>query len=229
MTDRADPLAALAALVEPMRRRLYLLLAAERHPMSRDAAASALGVSRSTAAFHLDKLAQLGLLEVEYRRPPGRSGPGAGRPAKLYRRAAREVTFCAPPRHYDVAASLLAESLERADSGSATPAEASRAVAREYGRSIGVELLSADRTSPEELPGQLMAALASYGYEPQAAGDVVTLENCPFHILAEDHRDLICGMNYELIAGMLDAVGVPETVVRLDPEAGRCCVTLRTG
>ena len=83
--------AGIAALDEPVRRDLYLHVAAQAEPVSRDAAATAVGISRSLAAYHLDKLAAAGLLDVEYRRPPGRSGPGAGRPAKLYRRTGRQL------------------------------------------------------------------------------------------------------------------------------------------
>ena len=90
--SEADRLAALASLNEPMRRRLYGYLADQDTGVSRETAAAALGLSRSVVAFHLDKLADLGLLDVEFRRPEGRGGPGAGRPAKLYRRAAGEIS-----------------------------------------------------------------------------------------------------------------------------------------
>lgn len=51
--------------------------------MSRAEAADAVGVARTLAAFHLGKLVDAGLLEVAHRRLTGRSGPGAGRPAKV--------------------------------------------------------------------------------------------------------------------------------------------------
>src|ERR671917_43859 len=86
-----DRVAALAALNDPARRAVFDLVARAATAVSRDAAADALGVSRRVAAFHLDRLAEQGLLVVEYRRPPGRTGPGAGRPAKLYRRIEGEV------------------------------------------------------------------------------------------------------------------------------------------
>ena len=82
--------------------------------MSKDQAAAALGVARSVAAFHLDRLVDDGLLVAEYRRLTGRQGPGAGRPAKLYRRAERGVAVSVPPRRYDLAALLLARAVDEA-------------------------------------------------------------------------------------------------------------------
>ncbi|MDQ3641298.1 MAG: helix-turn-helix domain-containing protein, partial [Actinomycetota bacterium] len=79
-------LAALAALGDPLRRRLYRFVGGQDHPVGRDEAAAGVGISRSTAAFHLDRLVDDGLLDAEFRRLTGRRGPGAGRPAKLYRR-----------------------------------------------------------------------------------------------------------------------------------------------
>jgi len=224
MTNRNDKLAAIASLSESLRRRLYLLAAYENAPVSRDAAAEALGIPRSVAAFHLDKLAEVGLLDVEYRRPPGRGGPGAGRPTKLYRRADREIAFTVPERHYEVAASLLAQALIDAPEQSVSPTEALRAVARDYGCKIGEELKRSVHRPPR--PEHLVDMLAAHGYEPRLANGVLTLDNCPFRILAENHRELVCGMNYEVIVGLLETVGMPHASARLDPAPGRCCVTI---
>src|SRR3954465_4235620 len=84
--DRSAQVAAVAALAEPTRRRLYEYVVRRPHPVSRDDVAGALGLPRPTAAFHLDRLVADGLLDVHYERRTGRTGPGAGRPAKLYRR-----------------------------------------------------------------------------------------------------------------------------------------------
>lgn len=224
MSERDDQLAALAALAEPLRRRLYLHVAAQGSPVNREAAAAAAGVPRSVAAFHLDKLAELGLLDVEYRRPPGRSGPGAGRPAKLYRRSTKELSFSAPERHYDVVASLLAQAMVDAREHDLGPAEALAAVARDYGRALGAE--AKGHLSRRKLLGRLTEVLAAHGYEPHLEGGVVTLRNCPFRVIAEEHRDLVCTMNREVIAGLLEALG-GGGAAELDPAPGRCCVTVR--
>src|SRR5215212_12188907 len=106
--DPDDVLTAVAALGDPLRRRLYRFVGAQDHPVSRDEVAEGGGVSRSAAAFHLDRLVDEGLLETEYRRLSGRRGPGAGRPAKLYRRAARQFDVTLPERHYDLPGRILA-------------------------------------------------------------------------------------------------------------------------
>src|SRR5262245_41735059 len=99
----------LAALADPVRRSIYLHVLAQGNEVSRDEAARELHVSRALAAFHLDKLADAGLLEVSYRRLSGRTGPGAGRPSKLYRRSALQVDVTVPARRYELAARLLAQ------------------------------------------------------------------------------------------------------------------------
>lgn len=218
-------LPALATLNEPMRRRLYDYVAAQESAVSREDAAAALGMARSVAAFHLDKLAGVGLLEVEYRRPPGRGGPGAGRPAKMYSRAAGEIALSVPERHYDLAALLLARAVEKATDGSVAVIDALRAVAGEYGRTLGARVDWAEERSSSSME-RLCDLLAEHGYEPRMAGSTMTLANCPFHTLADEHRELVCGMNYEMIKGVVQAAGLPDTSANLDPAPGRCCVTL---
>ena len=226
--DEGDPrLAALAALNEPQRQRLYRHVATQDAPVSRDGAAEALGIPRSVAAFHLEKLAELGLLDVEYRRPPGRTGPGAGRPAKLYRRADTEIAPSVPERQYDIAALLLAEAVEAAIDGSVPVVDAVRNVARSYGKQIGASVSSPRKLSQKKRVAQLTGVLADHGYEPRVAGGAITLKNCPFHALADEHRALICGMNLELVRGVLESVGLAAEVAQQTPAPGHCCVSLR--
>src|SRR6266566_9200597 len=102
-------LASLNSLDDPLRRRLYEVVTSRAGPVSRDEAAAAAGIGRALAVYHLDKLVEAGLLTASYQRPGGRSGPGAGRPAKLYARSGREFTVTVPPREYELAARLLVE------------------------------------------------------------------------------------------------------------------------
>jgi predicted ArsR family transcriptional regulator len=225
-----DRLAALAALAEPLRRNLYLHVAGAQDAVSREDAAAALGVSRSVAAFHLDKLAELGLLDVEYRRPPGRGGPGAGRPAKLYRRSHGEVAFTVPERHYDLAASILAAAVADAQEQDVPLDQALQAASRRCGRDLGAAPPeAAEPRSDVQALGRVAEVLAAHGYEPCREGDRITLENCPFHALAEQHRALVCGMNLGVIEGILEGAGATEVEASLDPAPGRCCVTMRVG
>jgi len=226
MQTADDRLAALAALNEPARRRIYRYVATQGSAVSRDGVAEALGLPRSVAVFHLEKLTDLGLLEFEYRRPIGRTGPGAGRPAKLYRRAAGEIALSVPERHYELAAQLLARAVERAADGSVPVSDTLRSVARQHGRSVGYRLRPSKGRSQRQLIEQLAELLSEQGYEPQVEGTAITLRNCPFHTLTEEHRELVCGMNLELIKGVVETAGLPASAARLDPAPGRCCVSL---
>lgn len=174
--------------------------------------AAALDVPRSVAAFHLDKLASAGLLDVEYRRPPGRSGPGAGRPAKLYRRSAHEFSVSVPDRSYDLAGLLLAESVASAHAQGADPVETAQKVSRAHG------VAGARRSST---PSGRRAT-------SRDSKVTVVLSNCPFHRLADRQRDLICGMNLELVSGMIEGMGVAGLEPRLRPAPDRCCVVVDT-
>ena len=226
-----EPLSALAMLNEPLRRRAYELIAG-RGEVSRDGVASALGVARTVAAFHLDKLVAAGLLDVAYRRPPGRAGPGAGRPAKWYRRAAGEIAVSVPERRYDLAAEILAGAVERASEAGAHVEGVLAEVARAHGHDVGGELrpTSSDAAAGPgtSLAERLVDVLSRHGYEPELAGGVITMVNCPFHALAEQHRDLVCRMNHQLLSGVVEEARLDPAAARLDPGPGRCCVTIVT-
>jgi predicted ArsR family transcriptional regulator len=213
MTD-LDPVASLSSLDDPVRRRLYELVRERTEPVGRDEAAAAAGVGRALAVYHLDKLVEAGLLTASYQRPSGRSGPGAGRPAKLYTRSGREFAVTVPPREYELAARLLVQAVE------ADPSGHSRAVLLEAARQLGAEL------GRRFEPGDLDGALAEHGYEPRRDDGVVRLRNCPFHQLAEQHKDVVCGMNLGLIEGLLAGLGSDGLRPSLDPQPGHCCVTI---
>ncbi|HET9345868.1 MAG TPA: helix-turn-helix domain-containing protein [Candidatus Limnocylindrales bacterium] len=224
--DRTD-IQAIALLDEPARRALYDAVAAARHPLSRDEAAAGAGVSRALAAFHLDKLVGAGLLDVEYRRLSGRTGPGAGRPSKLYRRSSREHRVSLPDRHYEVPAELLATALEQL--AGPTPTDGLRAAAHEAGEEIGAAARqrSGPRPSRRRLRAELEATLEARGYEPaESNSGEIRFRNCPFHALVEEHRGLVCNMNLALADGILDGLGDDRLSARLDPQPGQCCVAI---
>ena len=216
MTETPEDVAAVAALEEPTRRRLYELVAASPEPVGRDQAAEALDLPRSNAAFHLDRMVGQGLLEVVYARRTGRSGPGAGRPAKLYRRSGRQITVNLPERRYDLAGRLLAGAIER----SAQTGESAPDILAEHSRQAGVELGRSAEPAPTR------EVLSRLGFEPSEANGRIRLGNCPFHALAADYPDTVCRMNLHLLAGMLEAVDDAEWTAEPDPEPGPCCVRL---
>jgi len=209
----------IAALDDPARLRLYDYICGQDHEVSRDEAAAATGIQRGMAALHLDKLAAAGLLSVSFRRPAGRSGPGAGRPAKLYYRSDAEHQVSVPPRNYRAAAEILAEVAE------VTGAEpAVQRVARRRGSQAGRAALAAN---PGASAADLVAiSLAAQGYEPYLDGPVTRLRNCPFHVLADQHPPVICGMNLALVEGLLEAAAASGLTARLDPQPGDCCVVV---
>lgn len=213
-----------ATLGEPVRRALYRYVVAQPDPVGREQAAAGTGVARHVAKFHLDKLVADGLLTVEYRRPPDRRGPGAGRPAKLYRRAEHEIAVSLPPRRYDLAAHLLAEAMIAASQTGAAPADALRRVARETGRALGVE--AAGRGGRTARVRALTRILETNGYEPRADADGVTLVNCPFHNLSRDYTELVCDMNFQLVDALTESIGDSRLGAELDPAPNRCCVRL---
>ncbi|MGY1704377.1 helix-turn-helix transcriptional regulator [Geodermatophilus sp. SYSU D00697] len=216
-----DPVAAVAALAEPTRRRLYDHVVRQPAPVSRDEAAAALGVPRGTTAFHLDRLVADGLLDVSFERRTGRTGPGAGRPAKLYRRADCSVEVSLPGRRYDLAGDLLAGALEAADDSGEAASEVLGRRARLRGRELGA------RAGTGRGRAAVLRVLEGHGFEPRVEdGGVVTLANCPFHALAAAHTALVCGMNLHLLAGLLDAVPDAGLTASLAPAPGRCCVRL---
>ena len=221
--DFASNVAGVGALAEPARRTLYLFVAAQPDAVSREQAASACDMSPHTARFHLDRLVDQGLLDVEFRRLTGRTGPGAGRTAKLYRRSEREVSVSLPARSYDLAGDILAEAIDRSVREDRSVGDSVAVVAEERGRSMAAE---EPVTAGEEID-RVAQLLERHGYEPRADPDGLCLVNCPFDRLARDHRGLVCGMNLALIGGLLDELGCDVLEAVLDPEPGLCCVKAR--
>jgi predicted ArsR family transcriptional regulator len=213
MADPSNDTARLAALDEPVRKALFEYVRRHEGPTSRNEAGDAVGISRSLAAYHLDRLVEAGLLRASYGRPDGRTGPGAGRPAKLYEPAEGELAITVPPRDYEFAASLLADAADRE--------KPLVEVARDSGRGLGRAAAPA--------PGKqgLERALAERGYEPFDEDGVTRMRNCPFHRLAVDHRDLVCGMNLSFLEGFLEGLDRPDLEGSLEPMPGRCCVAIR--
>ena len=227
-TDIDQQLTGLASLGDPLRRALYRHLAERGVPVSRDDAALAVGISRPLAAYHLDKLVDDGLLEARYQRRGRRRGPGAGRPAKHYVRADRQIELSLPARDYAALAELLAGAVQ-ADPTGAAQAALNHAAAT-LGADLGTEaatLLAAD-TDPTQILAALRQALAARGYEPyDDPDDTIRLRNCPFDRIAAHHRQLVCGANHTMLQALTEHLDHdPPIQAVLDPQPGRCCVAL---
>jgi predicted ArsR family transcriptional regulator len=206
-----DPLQALARLADPVRRRLYDVVASRSQPTSREAAAQAVGIRRSLAAYHLDRLVEDGLLETSYARTGERTGPGAGRTSKLYRRSGAEFSASVPARDYERAALLMASAI---DAGGGAARTALMSGARAFGADLAAN------------GGSAVDALAAAGYEPHLEDGAIRLRNCPFHRLADRHRTLVCEMNLALVEGLLQALPGEQRRPLLDRREHGCCVAI---
>lgn len=214
----------MSSLDDPVRGRLYAFVSGRSEPVGRDEAATAVGIGRALAVYHLDKLVDSGLLTASYRRPPGRGGPGAGRPAKVYARSGGEFAVTVPPREYEMAARLLVRAVAADRSGQALAAL--QEAARNLGQGVG-ERHRHDRTQGGGVRMALQSALSEHGFEPchDDAGDV-RMRNCPFRRLAELHPEVVCNMNLALIQGLVAGLGADSLHPVLAPDPQRCCVII---
>jgi predicted ArsR family transcriptional regulator len=223
MDEPSPDVVGIAALADPLRRRLYDHVARGDEPVGREAAAAAVGIAVHTAKFHLDRMVADGLLEVEYRRLTGRSGPGAGRPSKLYRRAAREFSVSLPERHYDLLSDVLADAADASVARRLPIDDVAAEVAQRRGRTHGVSW--SGRTAGEQPIARLAQALGEVGYEPRVTDAHLVLENCPFDRVAREHTALVCGLNLDFVCGVIDGLGCGGVTATLEPSPGRCCVS----
>jgi len=218
-----------ALLGDPARRALYMYVTRQADYVSRDQAAAAVGIARGLAAFHMDKLAADGLLEVAYKRSPGRVGPGAGRPAKLYRRSRRQVNVTLPRRDYEMLSRLMARALDQQ-----IPPAVSLTL-REEGRNAGSVMadearhLAGRRSNRRRLLQAAMEVLWRRGFEPRRQDDEIILGNCPFEAVARQHPNVVCEMNLAILWGFVEKLRVKGTTARLAPGDGRCCVIVQMG
>ncbi len=175
-------------------------------------------MARSTVSFHLDRLVQDGLLAVEFHKPAGRTGPGSGRPAKMYRTVGSEIGASVPDRNYDLAGELMATAIEASQADGAPVAESLRAAAFLKGRELA------------EAAGDLEEFLTESGYQPEHDGEGgYLLPNCPFHRLSRAHAAVVCDMNGAFLRGAAVGCGSPEERVAPAAGAGHCCARITDG
>ena len=221
--DAAD-LMAVALLAEPTRQRLYLYLRDRGEPVGREEAARHAGIKPRLAAFHLDRMADAGLLEVGYRRLSGRVGPGAGRPAKVYSVSPRSFSVEVPQTRYGLAASMMATALSAG--GPRGDGKSLQDVATAAGESLGGEIRRQERTKRGRLEA-VRRKLGQLGYEPrvQESGDW-TMHNCIFAELSTSHGELVCGMNAAFVTGLLGGARLKSLHVESRLARPGCCVQL---
>jgi predicted ArsR family transcriptional regulator len=213
--SQAEKVAVVASINDPIRRALFDFVSHSDGPVGRDAAAEALGMTSSTAAFHLDRLVDEGALTVEFKRISGKTGPGSGRPAKLYCTRAEEIVVSIPERHYELVGSVLAAAIGESDRTGEPVSGVLARVSAETGREIGKKA------------GSLENVLEQTGYDPQPDGEGgLTLVNCPFHRLVDNHPDVVCTANLGLLQGAAEGACDCTHDIVFDPGDGHCCVRI---
>ena len=226
----AAALAAAAALSDPLRRRMYGFIRRAHRPVNREEAAQTVGISRKLAAFHLDKLVEVGLLRAHYE--PVGGIRKVGRTPKVYESTDAEVHISIPAREHELIADILIDALLSQDQH-----KGGREAAFQVARHRGAELGAAERKRAR--PGRLSAeraltlataALTRYGFEPdRVTPTLLRLRNCPFAPLAVKAPPLICSINHAFLSGFLDTLQASTLTAVLTPRAGWCCVELTTG
>jgi predicted ArsR family transcriptional regulator len=216
----------IGVLADPVRRQLYEFVCSQAEPVSRDQAAEAVGIARHQAKFHLDRLEAEGLLETDYVRLTGRTGPGAGRPAKRYRRSHEEFTVALPAREYELVARIMAEAITTSAQTGTRISDALGEAAAAHGTAMA-EAVTDPPLSADAAVDLALGILSEHGYEPRGRGSFI-LANCPFHALARTHTEIVCQLNHTLITALAQAVAPDLLDIRLDPGENRCCVTLAT-
>jgi len=236
--SRAEPdhlpagaaLVAVAALSDELRRRMYGFIRRAHRPVSREEAATSVGISRRLAAFHLDKLVEVGLLRARYE--PVGGIRKVGRTPKVYEPTDAQVWVSIPAREHDLLAGILIDALLTEDQGK-TAREAALQVARHRGAAFGAaerERARPGRLGAERALTLATRALARYGFEPdRAAPLLLRLRNCPFQPLTGQAPQLVCGINHAFLTGFLDALQASTVTAVLAPRAGWCCVELTAG
>lgn len=221
--------AALAVLDDELRRRIFLFVRSQGIAVSREQVAQEVGISRKLAAFHLDKLVEKGLLNHHYARPPGRGGPGAGRPAKVYEPSAMTIEISVPQRQYELAGRLLLDGVANQGEGMSAR-DSTYAAAMAQGSELGKSANSGRglrHPGPERTLAAAEEILTEQGFEPfRESPKVLALRNCPFHALAARSPEVVCGMNRSFIEGIVRGLGNESVQAVLAPESGHCCVKL---
>jgi predicted ArsR family transcriptional regulator len=158
-------------------------------PVTADDAAAALDVHRSVARGRLERLVQAGVLQTSFARRSGRTGPGAGRPAKLYFAAPEAEALEFPPRHLPALMARLLDEVPADDRERALGA-----AGRHFGRDLANAADLRPRTRVTDGLEHVCAAVRSLGF--QAALDrvdsdtaVITTPTCPLRPLVMERPE----------------------------------------
>ena len=186
--------AAIAALDDDVRHALYQhVRASAGTPVTRESAADAVGISRKLAAFHLDKLVELGVLRSGFGSGPRR----VGRAPRVYEPADGDIAVRVPERTPELLAAILVEAVtaEGSEAPELRAEDAAYRIAHRRGVALGSRMrvqARPGRLGVERATALAYDVLAAEGFEPYRAGSSVRLRNCPFHPLAATAPQFIC-------------------------------------
>lgn len=222
---------ALDVIGDPGMRQTLLHVRGRRDPTSIREVAAATGVHRNVARRRLERLAAAGLLTTGFARPPGRTGPGAGRPSKVYSPAPETTAIEFPARHYAQLVGLLLD---------AVPGHALSELGTRFGTSLaataGVEPSAEARVGLE----RLCDAIGAIGFQARlvrvedGCAEIVT-PTCPLRplVVAEPAAgELDRGLWRGLVASAIDELAVEDVGCDahdcLEP-CSSCRITLSLG
>lgn len=215
-----------SALGDPTRRAIYIAVRESAEPMTASRVAELFELHPNVARHHLDKLAGDGWLVVSRRRPEERSGPGAGRPAKIYAASNREVSIHFAPRRYELLVELLMRVL-----GRIAPEELGRIaqeVGTEYGQELAAEIGAPDDAGYSEAVQAVAVAMTGLGFsmDPDVEGQRLLTSHCPFGEAAADHPDVVCSLDRGIVTGLMGRIAAgcePVLIPHTRPDDD--CVT----
>jgi predicted ArsR family transcriptional regulator len=217
-----EAVAAIATLSDPTRAAVFEEAQAAQRPVTREAVAEAVGISRKLAAFHLDRLVAAGLLQADT--APSRK---VGRAPKTYRPSERHVQVSVPPRRHEPLAEILLSALTDTAGSQDSAISAVTRTASDRGHAAGAEFAGArrlGRLGPERAMTVLTDLLNQHGYLACTEQQTVRLRNCPFQPLAAENPALICALNHGFISGLIDGLEARGIDAVLRPDPAGCCV-----
>lgn len=216
-----------ASLGDATRRGIYVMVRESPEPMTATQIAEHFGIHPNVARHHLDRLAGDGYLQITRRRRSGRSGPGAGRPAKCYEATSKEIAVQFPPRRHELLSELLVRIVERL-----APEDGPRIaeeIGREYGRTLAAEIGIPEEEGFEDAVQAVARAMTGVGFEMSADLDQRQLltRYCPFGSTAANHPEVVCKLDQGIVKGLMDAVHQPDDRLVVTPhvDPDDACVT----
>lgn len=215
-----------STLGDPTRRSIYLAVRESADPVTAAQIAAQFSIHANVARHHLDRLADEGYLEITHRRPHGKNGPGAGRPAKCYTSTEKEIELQFPARRYDLLADLLIRVVQRLE-----PERASE-IAAEVGREYGVELASTldlpEAAGFDLALATVQQAMVDVGFavDTNTNNRQLLMSHCPFGRTAFDHPEVVCSLDRGIVNGLMEALHHATNTVTAPKETwGEACVT----